>query len=54
MRGRLFGSCVTNLTLRSWITDLDREIVSISTFYLDQYLSMTYVDEEVRSEIVAP
>ena len=30
-------------------TDLDREIVSISTFYLDKYLSMHYVDEEVRT-----
>ena len=28
--------------------DLSREIVSISTFYLDQYLSKHYVDEEVR------
>lgn len=27
--------------------DLDREIVSISTFYLDQYLSMNFVDEEL-------
>ena len=30
-------------------TDLSREIVSISTFYLDKYLSKHYVDEEVRS-----
>ena len=28
--------------------DLDREIVGISTFYLDRYLSMNYVEEEVR------
>eukprot|EP00585_Thalassiosira_rotula_P003834 CAMPEP_0196159844 /NCGR_PEP_ID=MMETSP0910-20130528/46526_1 /TAXON_ID=49265 /ORGANISM="Thalassiosira rotula, Strain GSO102" /LENGTH=239 /DNA_ID=CAMNT_0041424769 /DNA_START=475 /DNA_END=1194 /DNA_ORIENTATION=- len=27
--------------------DLDRELVSISTFYLDRYLSMKYVDEEL-------
>mmetsp|Transcript_7015 Transcript_7015/g.12288 ORF Transcript_7015/g.12288 Transcript_7015/m.12288 type:complete len:202 (-) Transcript_7015:348-953(-) len=27
--------------------DLDREIVSISTFYLDKYLSMHYVDKEL-------
>lgn len=27
--------------------DLDREIVSISTFYMDQYLSRHYVDEEL-------
>ncbi|KAL7536937.1 hypothetical protein ACHAXR_007492 [Thalassiosira sp. AJA248-18] len=27
--------------------DLDREIVSVSTFYLDQYLSLHYVDEEL-------
>jgi hypothetical protein len=29
-------------------TDLSREIVSISTFYLDQYLAMHSVDDEVR------
>jgi len=29
--------------------DLSREIVSISAFYLDQYLSKHYVDEEVRT-----
>ncbi len=28
---------------------LDREIVSISTFYLDRYLSMNYVDKQVRN-----
>jgi len=27
---------------------LDRELVAISTFYLDKYLSTHYVDEEVR------
>ncbi len=28
-------------------TDLDRELVSISTFYLDRYLSTRYVNEEL-------
>ena len=32
-------------------SDLDREIVSVSTFYLDKYLSMHYVDEEVREQV---
>lgn len=32
-------------------SDLDREIVSVSTFYLDKYLSMHYVDEEVREQL---
>ena len=28
--------------------DLDRGLVAVSSFYLDRYLSMHYVDEEVR------
>jgi hypothetical protein len=35
------------------VADLDRELVNISTFYLDRYLSMKYVDEEVRETSMA-
>ena len=41
--------CTAPLTsLRPSCSDLDRELVAISTFYLDKYLSTHYVDEEVR------
>ena len=44
---------IPSLQCQFTITDLSREIVSISAFYLDQYLSKHYVDEEVRHILCA-